>query len=259
MVSPNRLRPRLPRLRRGPGSLYRKAASLHFLVTRDRREVVDFLRADVEASRIERLRLIQSYVHTTNHVRGYHTLGELLRVSGEVLSRERPVVVEAGCGKGSSTAKLSQAVDRVGGTLHVFDTFRGIPANDEEHQNLDGRRVVFREGAFRGSLTSVRKTVARHGCIEACTFHKGLFADTLPALEGSVDVALLDVDLIASTETCIRQLAPRMARGGVLFSQDGHLQATHALLGRDELWREIGVECPRIDGLGTDKLLVLRF
>jgi len=250
--------PRLPQIRRGPGSLYRKAASLRFLFTRDRRELFDFLQADVDASRLERLRLVQAFIHTTNHVRGYHTLGELLRVSAAVLERKSPIVVEAGCGKGSSTAKLSRAVDHAGGTLHVFDTFRGIPANDEEHRNLDGRRVVFREGAFRGSLTSVKKTVERHGSIDVCTFHKGLFADTMPGLAGPIDVALLDVDLLASTETCVRLLAPRMAKGGVIFSQDGHLRATHDLLARREWWAEIGVR-PDIEGLGTDKLLTLRF
>ncbi|MDF1562793.1 MAG: macrocin O-methyltransferase [Deltaproteobacteria bacterium] len=248
-------------LRRGPGSLYRQGQSLRFLLTRDRREVLDFLRADypLALSRRARLALLRDFLRTTHALRGYHTLEEMLRVCDRIFRRAgqgEVVVVEAGSGSGSSTAKLSLAVRKVGGRLLVFDTFQGIPENDERHEHLDGRPLVYRKGAFRGRLESVRRHVERFGAPEVCTFHKGLFEETLPGLDAAIDVALLDVDLIASTRVCTRHLFPLLKPGGVLFSQDGHIRATVELFADERFWREdVGVAPPAIPGLGEQKLL----
>src|SRR5262249_37872938 len=128
--------------------------------------------------------------------------------------------------------------------------------NDETHENLWGRRTAFRPGAFRGTLSTVRRTVGRFGAPEVCTWVKGWFEDTLPALDVPIDVALLDVDLLRSTRTCVRWLHPRLRAGGVLFSQDGHLRATVDLLADARFWRdEVGVAPPRVVGLGVSKLV----
>jgi O-methyltransferase len=183
----------------------------------------------------------------------------MLTVAGAILTRRRTVVVEAGAGPGSSTAKLSLATQAVGGELHVFDTFRGMPPNDETHSLLDGRSLRFLKGAFRGRLGAVRRRVDALGHLETCRFHKGLFADTLPPFDAAVDVVLLDVDLVQSTRECVKALYPRLRPGGVMFSQDGHLQATHELLGDPGFWRdEVGVPMPEIRGLGVQKLLEIR-
>lgn len=248
-------------MRRGPGSLYRRWMSIQFLATRDRGDVVAFLRdRAVGLGPLARLDLLRRYTAITNQVRGYHTLGEMLAVSRAVLARERPVVLEAGCGHGSSTAKLSLAVRAAGGQLFACDSFRGLPDNRELHEHMDGRPIRFRAGAFRASLPQVQRAVARLGAPEVVSFHKGWFADTLPALATPpLDVVLLDVDLLASTRVCLRALVPRLAPGGVLFTLDGQLRATHELLASEAFWRdEVGVAPPRIDGLGEAKLLVVR-
>lgn len=248
-------------MRRGTGSLYRRAQSVRFLLGRDRAAVIAFLRADypVAFPLRERLALVRRFVTTTNHVRTYHTQAEMLTVADRILrlgGRPGLTVVEAGSGKGGSTAKLGLATRVAGGRLLVFDSFRGIPANDEVHRTLWGRPVAFRAGAFRGRLPSVRRVVARFGAPEVCEFRKGWFADTLPALDGPVDVALLDVDLLSSTRTCLAHLVPRLRPGGAIFTQDGHLEAVVDLLGDGRFWRdEVGVEPPRIAGLGRRKLL----
>jgi O-methyltransferase len=251
--------------RRGTGSIYRKLQSIKFLFTRDLSAVSSFLRAryPIELPLERRIDLLRRFTRITNAVRGYHTLAELLTVSDRILriaplasNTRRPVIVEAGAGSGSSTAKLSLVTRMVGGRLHVFDTFRGIPENDEKHRMLDGRELVFRRGAFRGRLSSVKSTVERFGAMEVCTFHKGLFEETLAELDEVIDVALLDVDLIASTRTCLKRLYPRLAMGGVILSQDGHLQAIVELLSSPDFWtREVGAEPPAIAGLGTRKLI----
>ena len=250
-------------MRRGTGSLYRRAQSIRFLLGRDRTAVLAFLRAryPVDVPLRARLGLVRRFIATTNQVRTYHTQAEMLEVADRILrlaGRPDLTVVEAGSGKGGGTAKLSLVTRLAGGRLVVFDSFRGIPPNREVHRNLWGRRVEFRAGAFRGRLPSVRRTVARFGEPLVCDFRKGWFADTLPTFEGQVDVALLDVDLLTSTRTCLQHLVPRLRPGGVVFTQDGHLRAVVELLGDPRFWRdEVGVEPPRIRGLGSAKLLAI--
>lgn len=248
-------------VRRGPGTLYRRLQSVRFLLVRDRRAVLAFLAAryPVPLSRVRRLDLVRRFVGITNQVRSYHQQAEILTVADRVFRRAgRPglTVVECGAGKGGSTAKLSLVARLAGARLVVFDSFRGVPANAESHADLLGRRMTFREGAFRGRLREVQGTVERFGAPEVVEWRKGWFADTLPAFDAAVDVALVDVDLLASTRTCLAHLVPRLRPDGVLFSQDGHLRATVDLLGCEAFWQdEVGVPPPAVHGLGTTKLL----
>jgi SAM-dependent methyltransferase len=249
-------------LRRGPGSLYRRLKSLEYLATRDRTDALRFVMGGAGAAgALRRAALIRRFIAITNATRGYHTLGEMLAVSEEVLGRARPTVLEAGCGHGSSTAKLSLATRAAGGQLLVFDSFRGLPPNRERHTHLDGRDIAFRAGAFRATLPAVQRTVARLGAPEVCRFHKGWFADTLSALAPGrwLDVVLLDVDLVESTRVCLRELYPRLAPGGVLITLDGQLRATHDLLASSSFWRdEVGtVSPPLMVGLGEGKVVTV--
>ncbi|MBK8010581.1 MAG: class I SAM-dependent methyltransferase [Deltaproteobacteria bacterium] len=247
------------RFRRGPGTTYRKLQSLKFLLTRDHRAVRHFLRTPFARpmSLAARLSMLAQYMRITHAVRGYHTLTEILTVTEAILKRINPVVVEAGAGSGSSTAKLSIATRAAGGRLLVFDSFQGIPENDDVHHLLDGRPLTFRRGAFRGRLTAVKKRVAMFGAPEVCTFHKGWFEDTLPAFDARPDVVLLDVDLLSSTKTCVREIMPRLKEDGILFSQDGHIREIVALFLDEAYWRdEVGIEPPAVER--RPKLLALR-
>ncbi|MCB9591713.1 MAG: class I SAM-dependent methyltransferase [Sandaracinaceae bacterium] len=249
-------------LPRGPGTAYRRLQTVSHLLRRDREAVTRFLASsDYPLSRWQRVRLLRSFGQITNAIRGYHTLTEMLTVADLVLrlaGRPDLTLVEAGAGAGASTAKLSLVARAAGARLHVFDTFRGIPDNREQHHMLDGTPVRFVKGAFRGRLGAVKRRVREHGVIEVCTFHKGLLEDTLPRFASPVDVALIDVDLLESTRTCVRELYPRLRPGGALVSQDGHLRATHDLLSDDAFWRdEVGRDRPVIEGLGRDKLIVI--
>lgn len=254
-------------MRRGPGTFYRRLRSVGYALTRDRRAILRFLaeRHPAPLPLRTRFELVRRFFETTNQVRAYHSQAEMLEVATAILrlaGRPGLTVVEAGTGKGASTAKLSLATRLAGGRLLVFDSFRGIPENDEQHEHLDGRRIVFRAGAFTGRLASVQRTVERFGAIEVCQFHKGLFEETMPRLDPDlrIDVALLDVDLLSSTRTCLKALHPRLRPGGVIFSTDGHLKAIVQLLGDRGFWRdEVGAPgAPPIPGLGRDKLLAIR-
>ena len=253
----------LNRLKRGPGTWYRALKSLEYLLSRDRRAAFAFLVGPYSTLPLrQRAAVIAQFIRITNQIRAYHTQTELLTVADRILrlaGRPNLTVVEAGTGKGASTAKLSLICRAAGARLFVFDSFRGLPDNAEVHRHRDGRTIRFREGAFTGRLAQVRRTVATLGALEVCEFRKGWFDQTLPGFAEPVDVALLDVDLLQSTRTCVRWLYPNLRAGGSIFSQDGHLEAIVDLLQSDEFWNtELGVPRPQIAGLGRDKLLEIR-
>src|SRR4030095_1228990 len=100
----------------------------------DRAAVLAFLRAryPVALSLRERAALVARFVTTTNHVRTSHTQAEMRAVADRILrlaGRPGLTIVEAGSGKGGSTAKLSLVGRLAGGRLIVFASFRGIAPN----------------------------------------------------------------------------------------------------------------------------------
>src|SRR5262245_39397391 len=66
--------------RRGTGSLYRKLQSIKFLLTRDLAATASFLAARYprELPLEKKIELLLAFTRTTNAVRGYHTLAEIL-------------------------------------------------------------------------------------------------------------------------------------------------------------------------------------
>ena len=167
--------------------------------------------------------------------------------------------MEAGCFKGGSTSKFSIAAKWAGRKLVVFDSFEGIPENDEAHdKNIFGDSIGFKQGVYKGGLDEVRGNIERFGDIDCCEFIKGWFDDSMPGFNRPVAAAYLDVDLASSTYSCLRYLYPLLVPGGKIFSQDGHLPLVIDVFRDEDFWRgELGTDLPRIEGLGERKLIML--
>ena len=230
---------------------------------RARTEVLDFQRGRMcDATFADRARLVGSFMRVTHAVACEHSEGEMLTIASAILrSAEEPgVVVEAGCYKGGSTAKLSKVVAKVGKQYYVFDSFEGIPFNDELHdKNIWGGPAGFNVGDYSGSLEEVCSNVAKYGDVSCCTFVKGWFSETLGSFNEPIAVAYLDVDLVSSTRECLEAFYPLLIEGGVIFSQDGHLPLVVDLLRDQMFWEGLrGCPAPIIDGLGTRKLVAIR-
>lgn len=165
-------------------------------------------------------------VHT--YVQASHLHAELLEVAKFILedaSTLHGVVVEAGCFKGGSAAKLSHVCAARGRRLVLFDSFEGIPPNDEPLQEkMLGGSVTFPEGDYAGSLEEVKRNLSQYGRIETCEFQKGWFDETMPSFDRLIVAAFVDVDLAKSTRICMKYLYPRLVNGGAIFSHDGHLR-----------------------------------
>jgi O-methyltransferase len=209
----------------------------------------------------ERIQLTARCYRATHQIECHHSESEIVPVIRAALSVPESisgVIVEAGCYRGGSTVKLSLAAAAAGRTLVVFDSFDGIPVNNEiSSWNIHGgTNITFGAGDYRGTLEEVKRNIGGYGRLDACQFEKGWFEDTMPKFTQPVITAYIDVDLASSTRTCLRFLYPLLVPGGSIFSQDGHLSLVIALLRDERFWHdEVGCFIPRMEGLGTKKLV----
>lgn len=162
-----------------------------------------------------------------------------LRCGGEI--------VECGCYAGGSTAKLSIVAALTGRSLHIFDSFEGLPAVDPFYvHDRHARHGLewsgkWTKGKYSASLDTVRANVVAYGEPAVCRFFKGWFAETLtgPTLPPRIAFAFTDVDLAPSARACLLAIWPRMAEGAIYFSHDIAFIKVLQALTDDHLWREI--------------------
>jgi Glycosyltransferase family 9 (heptosyltransferase)/Macrocin-O-methyltransferase (TylF) len=112
-------------------------------------------------------------------------------------------VAELGVYQGG-TAKLIRHY--AAGTLHLFDTFAGIPTDD-----ADGKHLA---GEFPGNLAEVQALVPN------ATYHVGSFPATAPDDGTRYRFVHLDADTYQSTAAGLDYFAPRMVVGGVIVLDD---------------------------------------
>lgn len=196
--------------------------------------------------------------HIDKNVESAHNQSHILKFLVEILEMPDSVegcVVEAGTYKGASTAKISLFAAYKKRTVHVFDSFEGLPPNAELHErSTEGHSIKdwFGEGKFAGSLGEVQKNIAEYGDPSVITYHKGWFEDTMPLFQQKIALAYLDVDLAESTRTCLKYLYPLLQEGGVIVSQDGDFPMVIEVFKDEDFWRnEAGCSrIPPMEGVG---------
>lgn len=117
-------------------------------------------------------------------------------------------IAEVGTAQGGSARLIG---DYSGGkTIHVFDTFAGLP----EPGSMD---VRFKGGMYASSLEDVRAYLQGLPVI----FHQGLFPKSADAM-GDLRFSFvhLDVDLYRSTLDGLKFFYPRLNPGGIIVSHD---------------------------------------
>ena len=103
--------------------------------------------------------------------------------------------------------------------FYAFDTFEGIPDNDEGHH-------AFQKGAFLGELQQVRQKLNRLKSGDQISYFKGEFGQfleggdqKLPELE-KVAIANIDCDLYLSTRDALEIIRDKLQQGAVLMMDD---------------------------------------
>jgi hypothetical protein len=136
-------------------------------------------------------------------------------------------IIELGCFKGGSTAKLSLLSELTGRKLYAFDSFEGLPIpgpEDIEHDLIPWiyykETVEYNEGTYIGTLDEVKSNVAKYGCIDVCEFRKGYFQETLPNFKVNPACIFIDVDYIESARVVLKHLWPKLLPGGIFFTHE---------------------------------------
>jgi len=132
----------------------------------------------------------------------YQVARETSHLAGEV--------AEVGVYKGGTAKLLAQTVLQK--TVHLFDTFSGMPATDA---SLDNHRA----GDFEDtSLAAVRDHLRECGNVR---FYQGLFPSTAGPIEGvQFSLVHVDADIYDSVKACCDFFYPRMGKGGLFVFDD---------------------------------------
>jgi O-methyltransferase len=95
-------------------------------------------------------------------------------------------------------------------TLHAFDTFEGIPHDDDTP-----------EGHKRGDFTTNLTDGKDYLRLNDVSFHVGFFPETAKGLEDRrFCFAHIDGDLYETTKAAIEFFVPRMVPGGIIVFDD---------------------------------------
>jgi len=162
------------------------------------------------AHRSELLRSINA-VKTERELLLTHVEAEQLINALEATAQIQGDIAEVGTYRGASARLLRQYSDQRK-TLHVCDTFQGLPDPKPEH---DAR---FQRGEFASSLAEVQGYLGHNGI----QYHVGLFPQSADEKMSNSTFSFvhLDVDLYEGTLGCLRFFYPRLSPGGILVSHD---------------------------------------
>ena len=121
-------------------------------------------------------------------------------------------VAEVGVYKGGTARLLAKVFESTGKTIHLFDTFSGMPISDPS-------KDVHKEGDFSDTSLEVVKTYL-HDCENVC-FYQGLFpATSKPVVKSTFCLIHIDVDIYQSAMDCCKFFYPRMEKGGIMIFDD---------------------------------------
>jgi hypothetical protein len=194
-----------------------------------------------------------------NNIKCAHSPFEFYLMQAIILTLKVPgPILELGCYKGGSTAKLSLLCKLTGRKLYAFDSFEGLPPPttlDLKHSYMpwvyEKKIVEYSESSYAGSLEEVRNNVEKHGEISVCEFVKGFFENTLPNFKERPAAIFMDVDYIESARTVIKHLWPKLRAGGYLFSHEALVADFIKGLSNSKWWqKELGHDPPLILGAG---------
>ena len=183
--------------------------------------------------------LIAAFARIHGNVPCAHHPFQFVEIAKYLLSCEVDgPIVECGCFKGGSAAKLSILAEKTSRKLYVCDSFQGLPDPDDKselHCSAVAEGMQFKPGEYRGELEEVKENIRRFGCLDACEFVPGFFSESLPGLDVDPAFIYIDVDLVSSARDCLRHLWPRLRPGGYWFKHEANLsEYVHGMF--DEAW-----------------------
>ncbi|UCE43022.1 MAG: class I SAM-dependent methyltransferase [Candidatus Aminicenantes bacterium] len=197
--------------------------------------------------------LLKRFSRIHNKITCGHSPFQFVLMAEYILGLDVPgPIVECGCYKGGSTAKLSLLAEHTQRKLYVFDSFEGLPEPKDEKEayvkqdGFSGQKYRFQAGQYKGTLDEVKNNVAQFGNLEVCEFIPGFFSESLTAFSVEPAFVFIDVDLVSSARDCLRALWPLLKPGGYFFTHEAMYPSyIEGILDR-EWWRENLDQCPPV-------------
>jgi hypothetical protein len=181
---------------------------------------------------VDRLKLLKRFLRIDWNIVHAHLPSEIAFMCTALAARKArfdEVVVEAGCWRGGSAAKLSVLCNMLGYRLLIYDSFSGVETPPVDQQKREEKSFF---GEYAAAETMVRDNLRKYGEPEVCQIVKGWFSDTLAKapVPQPVRMAYIDCDLLKGTEEALTGLVPSLVDDGYIFSEDYHLKAVRDLL-----------------------------
>jgi O-methyltransferase len=147
-------------------------------------------------------------------------LRELQRVlAADVLGE----VVELGCYVGTTSLFLQRMLTNSGKTLHVYDSFAGLPPKVAADASPVGEQ--FKQGELAANKAQLIKYFKQAGLplpvIHKCWFEQLTVADT----PDHISFAFLDGDFYTSILASLNVVWPKLTPGAVVIVDDYHTEA----------------------------------
>jgi hypothetical protein len=215
--------------------------------------------AEYDVGTTAKIALAARMVYNNSQIPTGSSSVEHLVMAAKILNTPAEVdgcIVECGCFKGGSTANLSLVAGLCDRTLHVFDSFEGMPeptTDDEAHLDVASQRIhSYEENSWDTSVAEVKENVTRYGDPGAVVLHPGYFEETMAGFEEPCVAAFLDVGLRASAETALEHLWPVLQNDSYCFTHEAKFMDIADLFFDREWWREtLDTEPPGLVGAGS--------
>jgi hypothetical protein len=192
----------------------------------------------------DRLRLLRDFLRIDWFVPAGCVPREAAAIAREVLEAEGgpgEYIVECGVFSGNLTSKLSILASRLRYRVAAFDSFQGVPVNDEA-QTYNGFDF---SGTYAVSAEQVRRNVEKYGDSRVVDYFAGWFSESMAKLPITKwRIAIVDCDQLVGTRDALDGLLQQVRDGQILFSQDYHIDHIRDFLNDPEFWRARGVVPP---------------
>lgn len=132
-------------------------------------------------------------------------------------------VVELGCYVGTTSLFLQRLLVGVDKTLHVYDSFAGLPPKVAADASPAGEQ--FKQGELLATKAQLIKHFKQAG-LPLPVIHKAWFEElTVADTPDTISFAFLDGDFYTSIRASLKVVWPKLAPGAVVVVDDYHTEA----------------------------------
>lgn len=148
-----------------------------------------------------------------------HELAIILRELEHILGAGVPGdIVEFGCYVGTTSVPMAKRLIDTGRTLHVYDSFEGLPEKTREDESPAGMQFV------AGELLATKKQLIknfRQAGVPLPVITKGWFSDVTPQqVPETIAFAFLDGDYYHSVRDPLKLIWNKLAPGATVIIDD---------------------------------------